>query len=69
MQICCEVLDKSKKLELQQEKGKEASNEILIALCGQELARPWITRVEVGAWGIVGVLRVLDEIPIKHVEM
>lgn len=56
-------------MELQQEKGKEARNEILIALCGLELARLWITRVEVGVWGIVGVLGGLDEIPIKHVEM
>lgn len=48
-------------MELQQERGKEARNEILIALCGLELVRLWITRV--------GVLGGLDEIPIKHVEM
>lgn len=56
-------------MELQQGRGKEARNEILIALCGLELVRLWITRVEVGVWGIVGVLGGLDEIPIKHVEM
>lgn len=50
-------------------KRKEARNEILIALCGLELARLRITRAEVGAWGIVRVLGGLDEIPIKHEEM
>lgn len=65
LQLYCEMLNKSKKLDYSK-KRKEVRNAILIALCGLELARLWITRAEVGAWGIVGVLGGLDEIPIKH---